>query len=106
MFKRIGLSAAALLAAIALMQTPASAQNRNYGGASGHYTSNRYMPSVQSYTPFAQNPLPRRAMEQSSQEGRLACALPALEGRGHRQSGPFSGQPYAHWSDQRGSWQL
>jgi len=49
MFKRIGLSAAALLAAIALMQAPASAENRNYGGASGHYTSNRYVPPVQNY---------------------------------------------------------
>ena len=55
MFKRIGLSAAALLAAIAFMQAPASAQDRNYGAPSGHYTSNRYTPSVQNYTPFVQN---------------------------------------------------
>jgi len=47
MFKRIGLSAAALLAAVALMQTPASAENRNYGGASGHYTSTQYAPPAQ-----------------------------------------------------------
>jgi hypothetical protein len=60
MFKRIGLSAAALLAAIALMQTPASAENRNYGGASGHSTSTHYMAPVQSYTPVAQNPAHNR----------------------------------------------
>lgn len=38
MLKRIGLSAAALLAAIALTQTPASAENRNQG-AYGFHTS-------------------------------------------------------------------
>ncbi len=34
-------------------------------------------------------------LAQSSQEGRLACALASLEGRGHHQSGPFSCQPCA-----------